>query len=137
MGDDHRKHKRYKAEGEVYVAFVVPNAPVIVGRILDVSVGGAGIQYLSTSKLVPGRASIKIFGLNSPQMEMIESKVIYDLESSNIPRMRRCGIKFEGYDAEVAAKVKKVCKSFPQCIGGKQNNPFELRNGSDKRLSAM
>ena len=51
MNSDHRKHKRFKTEGDIFAAFVMPNEPIIVGRILDLSHGGAGVQYLATTKL--------------------------------------------------------------------------------------
>lgn len=118
MSADQRKHKRFQTQVEVFAAFVMPNEPIIVGKVLDMSRGGAGVQYLSASKLETGPASIKLFGLNSPHMEKMESTVIYDLEiaeeSWSIPKVRRCGIKFERHSSEVQAKLKELLKTQPQ-----------------------
>jgi hypothetical protein len=127
MSVDQRRHKRFKARGEVFAAFVIPNKPIIVGRVLDVSPGGAGVQYLSTRKLETGPTSIKLFGLNSPHMEKMESTVIYDQEipeeSWSIPKVRRCGIKFESLRSEVQAKLKELSKAHPRCWNAKQGFP--------------
>jgi hypothetical protein len=111
-----RKNKRFNAHG-VFAAFVSPDEPVIVGKVLDVSLRGAAVLYLGTRKLQRGPASIKIFGLNYPFMERIESTVIYDLEipeeSLDLPMTRRCGIKFEGFGLEVMAKIRRVLQNAP------------------------
>lgn len=116
--EDQRKHKRFKAQGEVFAAFVMPNEPIIVGRVLDVSLSGVAVQYLATRKLEKGPASIKLFGLNSPPMERIESTVMYDLEipekSWINPKVRRCGIKFEKHSSGVKAQLKELCKTNPR-----------------------
>jgi hypothetical protein len=118
MSADQRRHKRFKAQGEVFAAFVMPNEPIIVGKVLDVSPGGAGVQYLSTRKLETGPTSIKLFGLNSPHMEKMESTVVYDQEIPNeswsIPKVRRCGIKFERLHSQVQAKLRELRKTNPR-----------------------
>lgn len=112
MDLDHRKHKRFKTEGEVFAAFVMPNKPIIVGRVLDLSLGGAGIQYLATSKLEIGPISIKIFDMSSHHMERIQSSVIYDVEipedSWSIPAVRRCGIKLGRFASGAKIHFKEL-----------------------------
>ncbi len=118
--EDQRKYRRFKANEEIFAAFVIPTQPIMVGRILDVSRGGVGIQYLATRKLETGPTSIKIFALKSPHMEQIESTVIYDLEipeeSWSTPAVRRCGIKFEGRGSEVQAKFKRIVQDTPAVL---------------------
>jgi len=125
MGKDQRKHRRFKTRNELFAAFVMPNEPVIVGRVLDVSSGGAGVQYLGTRKLETGPASIKIFRLNSSHMERVESTVVYDLEVPeepwDLPNVRRCGIKFEGRGPEIRARLKVLCKIQPRRLNSEQN----------------
>ena len=115
MCSDHRKHKRLKAESEIFAAFVMPNEPIIVGKILDLSPGGAGIKYLATRKLRTGKASINIFGMSSQHMERIQSTVIYDMEvaeeSWSIPSVRRCGIKFGRFASGARTKWKGLMES--------------------------
>ncbi len=90
----------------------MPNEPIIVGRILDLSPDGAGIKYLATRKLRTGLASINIFGMNSQHMERIQSTVIYDMEvaeeSWSIPSVRRCGIKFGRFGLKGKTKLKEL-----------------------------
>jgi hypothetical protein len=112
---DHRKHKRLKAESEIFAAFVMPNEPIIVGKILDLSPGGAGIKYLATRKLRTGKASINIFGMSSQHMERIQSTVIYDMEvaeeSWSIPSVRRCGIKFGRFGLKGKTKLQELMET--------------------------
>ncbi len=121
MGLDHRKQKRVKAESEIFAAFVAPNEPVIVGRILDLSLGGVGVKYIATGKLRPGPTSINIFGMSSNHLERIQSTVIYDMEiaeeSWSIPAVRRCGIKFGQIGLEGKAKLKEFMEAH---LGRKQ-----------------
>lgn len=113
MRRERRKHKRFKIREEVFAAFVVPEEPVIVGRVLDAGMGGLSVQYLATRKLDTGPAVISIFGLDSQRMNRMESTVMYDFEvpekSWSNPQMRRCGIKFEKKRrSEVKAQLKEV-----------------------------
>jgi hypothetical protein len=120
VNSDLRKHKRFKTEGDIFAAFVMPNEPIIVGRILDLSHGGAGVQYLATTKLAIGPISIKIFGMGSHHMERVQSTVIYDMEipeeSWSIPAVRRCGIKFGRFASGAKTKWKGLMEPH---LGGK------------------
>ena len=120
VNSDHRKHKRFKTEGDIFAAFVMPNEPIIVGRILDLSHGGAGVQYLATTKLAVGPISIKIFGMRSHHMERVQSIVIYDVEvpeeSWSMPAVRRCGIKFGRFASGAKTRWKGLMESH---LGGK------------------
>jgi hypothetical protein len=124
MSEDQRRHKRFKAQNEVFAAFVMPDEPIIVGKVLDLSSGGAGVQYLGTRKLKKGPTSVKIFGLTSSHMERIESTVIYDLEIPeepyDLPKVRRCGIKFEGHGSEGQARLRELCKIHPRSSNNRQ-----------------
>jgi hypothetical protein len=115
VNSDHRKHKRFKTEGDIFAAFVMPNEPIIVGRILDLSHRGAGVQYLATAKLAIGPISIKIFGMGSHHMERVQSTVIYDMEipeeSWSFPAVRRCGIKFGRFASGAKTKWKGLMES--------------------------
>jgi hypothetical protein len=112
VGSDHRKHKRLKAESEIFAAFVMPNEPIIVGKILDLSSSGAGVKYLATRKLRTGPTSINIFGTNLRQMDRIQSTVVYDTEiaeeSWSITAVRRCGIKFDRFGLKARTKLKEL-----------------------------
>ena len=121
MGLDHRKHKRFKAENDIFAVFVAPNEPIIVGRILDLSPGGVGVKYLATGELKTGPTSINVFGMSSHHIERIQSRVIYDMamaeESWSIPAVRRCGIKFGRFGSKGKTKLKELMGTQS---GGKQ-----------------
>lgn len=109
---ERRRHKRFEMCKEVFAAFVIPEGPVIVGKVLDASLGGMAVQYLATRKLDTGPASISIFGSDSHRMNRIESIVMYDFEtpeeSWSNPRMRRCGIRFQERRSELKAQLKEI-----------------------------
>ena len=121
MGLDHRKHKRFKAENDIFAVFVAPNEPIIVGRILDLSLGGVVVKYVATEKLRTGPTSINVFGMSSHHIERIQSRVIYDMamaeESWSIPAVRRCGVKFGQLGLEGETKLKEFMEAH---LGGKQ-----------------
>ena len=117
MHKDRRKHKRYEAQEGIFAAFLIAEEPVVMGRILNMSGGGLGAQYLATRELKPGPITTKIIGRNSSYMEPIKSTLIYDSEISEASwgtlRVGRCGIKFERGGPGVQAKLKKVLKLHP------------------------
>ncbi len=117
---DHRKHKRFRTEGDIFAAFLMPNEPIIVGRILNLSHSGAGVQYLATSQLAIGPISLKIFGMGSHHMERVQATVIYDMEipeeTWSIPAVRRCGIKFGRFASGAKTRWKGLMESH---LGGK------------------
>lgn len=123
MGSDHRKHRRLKAESEIFAAFVMPNEPIIVGKVIDLSSGGAGVKYLATRKLRTGPTSIKIFGASSRHMERIQSTVIYDMaiaeDTLSIPSVRRCGIKFGRFGLKGKTKLQELMEGS---LGGKHDS---------------
>ncbi len=131
MREDQRRHKRFKTQNEVFAAFVVPDEPIIVGKVLDVSSGGVGVQYLGTRRLKKGPTSIKIFGLTSSHMERIQSTVVYDLEipeeAWDLPKVRRCGIRFEGHVSESLARIRELCKTQPRISNDKQRYASDFR----------
>ena len=112
MHQERRKHKRFEIREEVFAAFVIPDAGVIVGRVLDASQCGICVQYLATGKLDIGPASISLFGMDTPRMNRVESTVMYDLEapenSWSHPQTRRCGIRFEQRRSEFKTQLKEM-----------------------------
>ncbi|HYA42197.1 MAG TPA: PilZ domain-containing protein [Syntrophobacteraceae bacterium] len=122
---DQRRYKRLKVQAEVFAAFVIPGQPIIVGKILDVSSGGIGVQYLGTRRLEKGPTRIKIFRLNSSHMQRAQSTVVYDLEMSGepgtLPKVHRCGVKFEANGPDVFAGLKVLCKIHQQYSNSEQN----------------
>ncbi|MCE5335574.1 MAG: PilZ domain-containing protein [Desulfobacteraceae bacterium] len=98
---DKRKYKRFKGKEGAFAAFIRPDEFINLGQIIDISLGGLCIRYLSTKQEPKGCSGIKIFGSNGRfiHVDKVQCKVIYDEE---IPEgtweqlsTRRCGVKFE------------------------------------------
>jgi hypothetical protein len=127
MPKDQRRHRRFKTQGEVFAALLIPGEPIVMGKVLDVSSGGVGVQYLGTRRLEKGPVRMKMFRLNSSHMERAQSSVVYDLEMPGepwiIPKVRRCGVKFEGNEADLYARLKELCDINQDCPDSKQSLP--------------
>ncbi|MDR3556360.1 MAG: hypothetical protein P4L55_16520 [Syntrophobacteraceae bacterium] len=123
MRQEKRKYKRFEISEEIFAAFVLPEGPVIVGRVLDASSYGISVQYLATRKLDTGPANISIFGLDLPLMNRIASTVMYDLEVDGNTwsdhQTRRCGIKFRKRLSEFSAQARAISRNSalvePRC----------------------
>jgi hypothetical protein len=114
MTVDHRKRKRFDTGNEAFAAFIRPNEPVIVGKIMDISQGGLAVRYLANGKLEEGLAEVRIFGPNLDSTNRIECKIVYDQilteESWDIFSVRRCGVKFKRIASFDSAKLKTLMK---------------------------
>jgi len=99
MGSEMRKLKRYEAGEGAFAAFIRPEEPIVVGKIINISSGGLGIRYLAGEKIGEGPSLIEIFGPGSSRIVRIKSAVVHDSEiseeSSSSVSVRHCGIRFE------------------------------------------
>lgn len=98
MNKEQRKRKRFSVRNGAFAAFIRPNEPVIVGKIMDISQGGMAVRYLAPERLGEGFAAIRIFGPDSYPTNRIECRIVYDEilaeESSDNFCVRRCGVEF-------------------------------------------
>ncbi len=98
-GTENRRHERIQVRGDIFAAFIRPNEPVRVGRVVDFSSGGLGVQYVTTSLVGEGPVKVEIFSSGPVRTERIESKVVYDREilseSSLDICLRHCGVEFK------------------------------------------
>ncbi len=99
--EDNRKHKRYKGKEGAFAAFLRPDEFINLGQVIDISLGGLCIRYLSTSQTPAGCSGVKIFGSNGRfiHVDKVQCRIVYDRE---IPEgsweqlsTRRCGVQFE------------------------------------------
>jgi hypothetical protein len=114
MTFEQRKLKRFNAGNEAFAAFIRPNEPVIVGKIVDISQRGLAVHYLANRILEEGSAEVRIFGPNLKPTNRIECKIIYDRvlneESWDIFSVRRCGVKFSRIASFDSAKLKALLR---------------------------
>jgi hypothetical protein len=98
MNMEQRRRRRFPAGNGAFAAFIRPNDPVIVGRIMDISRGGLAVRYLASVELGEGPAWVRIFGANLQPTGRIGCRIVYDKvlieESWDILSMRRCGVEF-------------------------------------------
>jgi hypothetical protein len=110
MSVEQRKLKRFSTGKEAFAAFIRPNEPVIVGKIMDISHGGLAVRYLSNGKLGEGSAEIQIFGPGLNPTNRIECKIVYDKvlvdESWDVFAVRRCGVKFSRFASFDSTQLK-------------------------------
>ncbi|NVL90508.1 MAG: PilZ domain-containing protein [Desulfobacterales bacterium] len=95
---DQRKHKRFKVQEDVFVAFRSHLAKL--GNIVDISMGGLGFRYLADEYESDGVVELYIFSASRDfYMDKVPFKMISDFEMVNdVPFssviMKRSGIQF-------------------------------------------
>jgi hypothetical protein len=120
MSVELRKLKRFEGGEEAFVAFIRPDEPIIVGKIIDISSGGLGVRYLAAEKFGEGPSLVEVFGPSSIRVDRIKSTVIYDREipeeSMSSLSVRRCGIKFEQrcHSAGLLKFINSTCSDAVQ-----------------------
>ena len=101
MAEEKRQFKRLKGKDGAFAAFIGSDDLFNLGQIVDISLGGVCVQYLSTSDQQAEHYGIKIFGSNGRfiHIQKIGCKIVYDHEivgsSWQQLRTRRCGVQFE------------------------------------------
>lgn len=112
MNTEQRKRKRLLVWNEAFAAFIKPDEPVIVGKIMDISQCGLAVRYLAPEKIGEGFTSVRIFGPDFHPTSRIVCKVVYDEvvseESWGGVSVRRCGIEFNRVASLDVAKLKNL-----------------------------
>jgi len=100
-----RRHKRFTPKRRSYVAFTRGNrnGPVQQSEIVDMSMGGAALKYVSKGESNrPGEdVFLEIFGVSMAYVivEKIRCRVVYDVPMGEFPtnalKLRRCGLEFQ------------------------------------------
>lgn len=110
---EQRKLKRFNTGYEAFAAFIRPNEPIVVGKIMDISRGGMAVRYIANEKIGEGFSEIRVFGPSLNSTERIMCEIIYDkllIEESWDISVRRCGLKFIRIDSFDSAKLKTLMK---------------------------
>jgi c-di-GMP-binding flagellar brake protein YcgR len=115
MSTEKRKRKRFTVGSETFAAFIRPDEPIVVGRIMDISRGGLAVHYLGSGKVGEVSTKIRIFGPNLHPTNRIECKIVYDEafteESTNVLSVRRCGLKFSQIAQFQSAKLQSLIQT--------------------------
>ncbi len=118
MSMEKRRHKRYCGKEGAFAAFLRPGELINLGKIIDISMGGLCIRYLSTKPAGEGSSGLKIFGSNGRfiHVERVQCKIIYDVE---IPEgsweqlsTRRCGVQFENLSIRHKSMLQDFISHF-------------------------
>jgi hypothetical protein len=131
MAIERRKSKRFNTGDSDFAAFIRPNEPVIVGKIVDISQQGLAVRYLASGKLGEGTAEVRIFGPNLGPTGHIKCKVVYDQilaeESWDAFLVRRCGVKFSLVSQFDSAKLRALMKMGRNLV--KSHTPINFTEG--------
>jgi PilZ domain len=96
-----RKHKRFKAQTNVYVN--LKDVDYKIGRLKDISKGGCAFLYIANGEKINGRfnCNIDLFsGTDAFYLSNVSFKTISDLSQNIEPpftygEIRRCGGQFD------------------------------------------
>ena len=120
MSKDTRKHRRFRGKEGEFAAFLRPNELVNLGQIVDISLGGLCVRYLSTKELEKDQSEIKIFGSNGRfiHVDRVKCKVVYDVElpdgTWNQLSMRRCGVEFNRLTVRHLTLIQDFIQHFTE-----------------------
>ncbi len=115
---EQRKYKRSHGTSGAYAIFTTADEGTILGQIMDISLGGAGVRYISTRAVGKGYSNVKICGTNGGVMhlERVSCKVVYDTELPDIClktlQTRRCGVEFSQLPEEFKARLEQFIKHY-------------------------
>lgn len=105
---EHRNHQRHKAHENV-IALSVED----IGRLTDISTGGAAIKFMGKSKLPP-KWSLDIMMLEPNYHATIPVKLVWEkaaLPSIYFTTFTRCvGVEFDNLTAENKSMVEHLIK---------------------------
>jgi hypothetical protein len=118
MSVDKRKYRRFKGKEGAFAVFLRPHEFINLGQVLDISLGGLCVKYLSTEVPEGGCSEIKIFGANGRfiHVDKLPCHIVYDVE---IPEgswdqfsSRRCGIQFDNLNVRHLSMLQDFIDHF-------------------------
>jgi hypothetical protein len=131
---EQRKRKRFNIGAEAFAAFIRPNEPIIVGKIIDIGRGGLAVHYFASGKLGEGSTLIRVFGPNLNSTGRIECSIVYDTdlveELWNTVTVRRCGVQFTRIAPSDSAKLKIFMKDDRYLVKG----PMTISSFQDRQV---
>jgi len=127
MSEDLRKHKRFNAWNGACATFARPEQPGLtkVGQIMDMSMGGIALKYVSEGEMnrLDERIYVEIFGISAPFITAgkIFCRVVYDIPLTNFSdsavKLRRCGLEFQGLSQLQSYNIGHFIETFSRDQG--------------------
>ncbi len=112
---DHRRHHRCAIKGDVFIG----TRPIfqIVGKLKDISEGGAGFEYIAGSGNFSSRTvEADIICGKHFRLSRLPCRVAYDIPmdqpSSGDNRIRRCGLEFGRLSYQQADLLGLILANF-------------------------
>jgi hypothetical protein len=118
MFEQKRRFKRFKGKEGAFAAFISPDELINMGQVLDISMGGLCVRYLSTHQDSGENSEIKIFGSNGRfiHLDRVQCRIVYNHEvpegSWDRISIRRCGVEFENLSAKHLATLQEFIDYF-------------------------
>lgn len=122
MSRDLRKHQRFAARNGACATFAKPEEKnsTKVGQILDMSMGGMALKYVSNGEMNKPDENIfvEIFGITTPFITAgkIRCRIAYDVSLSDAPdntvKLRRCGLEFQGLSQLQSYNIGHFIETF-------------------------
>lgn len=117
--EERREFPRYKIKDDVYLTFR-PDFDR-VGKIRDISAGGAAFEYVQYTTLASiSEVEVDIFSQSKEfHWPKIPCKVVYDRRVEKYPSFegietRRCGLKFTNLSKRQLTQLNFFLANFPQ-----------------------
>ena len=117
-GKDRRDFIRHLAEGPAFVEIKDDQGESIVGKLVDISLGGLATHYLWDHEHTFRHQYLLILDYDRDlQVDEIPVKVITDNNvyldyMFNVASMRRCGIQFESLSEEQSKQLSQYIKRY-------------------------
>lgn len=122
MLEEKRSFRRFKGGEGAFAAFIVPDRLINMGHIIDISMGGLCIQYLSFESSDGECSTIKIFGANDRfiHLDKVRCRIVYVHEipecSYEQIRTRRCGVEFQDLSVKHLSILRNSSSILPAMI---------------------
>jgi len=91
---------------------------LVLGNIIDISMGGVCVRYLSTEKLNPDCRRIKLFGSNDIfiHLDQMDCNIVHDKDVSpgalDQLDARMCGVRFYNMSSRQADMLREFIHHF-------------------------
>ena len=113
-----RKYERFQSEEGAFAALFRIGSMPVAGKIVDISLGGLGFNYLALSELPKGQFNLHLLGSKDRffHLDRIKCRVVYN---SKIPEKSwgeliswHCGVCFDRVPGNALVELKEFISDF-------------------------
>lgn len=118
MPEERRQYRRFRGKEGAFAAFLRSGNLVCLGNIIDISMSGLCVRYLSTRDEDCDFTEIKVFGSNGRfiHVDRMDCKIIYSFEipegSLDNLSTKRCGVRFENLNVRHMTLLQDFIEHF-------------------------